>query len=224
MAPALAIAAAQAAYGVGQSIFGGIARNKALKKIESLQTPTYTPNRGIGDFYQTALNRFNVDPFQSAEYKLAQTHADRASSNSINSMQDRRAALASISGIAAANNDAMLRANAAATNEQNQRFGVLGNATNMQASEDQKAFQFNKIAPYEKQYNLLANKASAASNTINSGAQNIFGGLSNGATMLGASGTTPSMSSGYSPFAPRGGNWNMALPYNDAKRPRALWE
>lgn len=233
MAPALAIAGGQALYGLGQSIFGGIARNKALKKLEGLQTPTYTPNQSIGDFYETAKNRFNVNPFESAEYKIAQTNADRAAANSINSLQDRRGALAAISGINAGQNNAMLKAGTMATNEQNQRFGVLGNATNMKANDDKTAFQYNKVAPYEKQYNLLAMKAGAASNTVNSGTQNIFGGLSNAATMMSAMPSAsvrakvPANATKYfSPFVNLDHpGWNNAdLLYNHTKRPRPSWE
>lgn len=206
---ALVAPALQAVGGIAQSIFGGIGAGKARRKLEELKTPTYTPNRGIADLYTTALNRFNTNPADSAQYQLAEQQANRVASGNISNLQDRRAALAGISGIAASQNDALLRAGSMATNEQNRRMGELVNATQIKAGDDRTAFQYNQIAPYEKQYNLLARKAASNSATQNQGFQNIFGGISNAAMMMGGEDGGVGGNDGwsqrgsfYSPFAP----------------------
>jgi hypothetical protein len=56
----------------------------------------------------------------------------------------------------------------------------------MKAEDDLRGFQYNKIAPYEKQYNLLAMKAGGGAQIMNSGMQNIFGAASNATSMYNA--------------------------------------
>jgi hypothetical protein len=41
------------------------------------------------------------------------------------------------------------------------------------------AFQQNELAPFERKYNLLSQKAAANAQTFNTGLSNIFGGLQN---------------------------------------------
>lgn len=187
--PALAAAAAPAIIqGVGglvQSIFGGNKEKKALNALESLQTPKYTANKGILDYYNTAMQRYNVNPYQSQEYQYGQTAANRNLAAGVGALQDRRSAVGGISRLTAGANDAALRNGIAAEQEQNQRFGQLGSATGMKAQDDMTRFQYNEVAPYEKQYNLLSAKAGSGANLANAGLQNIFGGLSS-ASMLGS--------------------------------------
>jgi len=169
----------QTGGGLLQSIIGGGKAKKAQKALENLQTPTYTANKSINDFYTNALQRFNTNPYQSNQYRNSINGINRNISGGINALQDRRSAIGGISRLVASGNDAAIRAGTAAENEQSQRFNTLGTATQIKAGDDRMGFQYNKIAPYEKNYNLLAMKAGAGANQQNAGMQNVFTGLSN---------------------------------------------
>lgn len=173
----LIAAGVQTAIGLAQGIIGGIKAKKAQKALERLETPTYTQNQGILDYYNQALSRYGVSPTDSAMYKRQTQDINRNVSQGISSLQDRRSGLAGTSSILRAANDAKLNANVAAEQEKNRRFAELGGATQAKAGEDYKAFQYNKIAPYEKKYNLLAMKAGAANQAANAGMKNAFGGI-----------------------------------------------
>ena len=102
----------------------------------------------------------------------------------------------------------------AAEQEQNQRFGQLGSATGMKAQDDMTRFQYNEVAPYEKQYNLLSMKAGAANQMQNAGMQNMFGGLSS-ASMLGTDYLMNNGGIGKSGGASGGYSNNVPSSYND---------
>lgn len=172
-------AAVQAGVGIAQTVGGWIQQGKATKEIEKLQSPTYVKNQGILDYYNKALSRYNVNPTDSAMYKRQSRDIDRGVASSISMLNDRRSGTAGASSILRAANDARLGANVAAENQQNQRFGQLGQAANMQANEADKDFQINQYAPFERKYNLLAMKAGGGSQIANAGIGNIFGGLQN---------------------------------------------
>lgn len=160
-----------------QSILGGIKANKAQKKLENLQTPQYGGSDSIRDYYSKALQRFNQNPYQSQQYQYANQQADRSQAAGINALQGRGSAVGGISRLAALRNDASLKAGVQAEQQQNQRFGELGEASGMLTQDELRQFQQNKIAPFEKQYNLLSMKAGAGNQTMNAGISNIFGGL-----------------------------------------------
>ena len=98
-------------------------------------------------------------------------------STGINALQDRRSALAGISNSVQMANDATAKAGANAEQQQRQDLGILGAATGMKSAEDRRKF--------DMKYNLLAQKAGQSATTENMGYRNIFGGISNLATMLG---------------------------------------
>lgn len=167
----------QTGGGILQSIIGGNKAKKNERALENLKTPTYTANKSIGDYYQNALQRYGVNPYQSQQYQYAQNNANAATGAGINALQDRRSAVGGVARLSAIQNNAGLRAGMAAEQQQGQRFGALGNATGMKSADDRVRFQYNDIAPYEKQYNLLAMKAAAGSKMQNSGISNAFKGL-----------------------------------------------
>lgn len=169
--------ALQTGVGVVQSIIGGIKAKKAQKQLENLQTPRYNESSSIMDYYNKALQRYNLNPYQSAEYQHDTQMGARNQAAGISALQGRGSAVGGISRLAAQGNDLALRAGAQAEQTQNQRFGQLGQASQMKAGEDMNAFQYNEVAPYEKKYNLLSMKAGAANQTANSGMSNIYGGL-----------------------------------------------
>ena len=104
----------------------------------------------------------------------------------------------------------------AAENEQSNRFNQLGSATGMKAGDDLRRFQYNEVAPYEKNYNLLSMKAGAANQMQNAGMQNLFGGLMSG-SMIGTDYLMNNQSSGGSGGASGGYNYGSNIPssYSD---------
>lgn len=179
----LAMSATQTGIGALQGLIGGIKAKKYQKQLENLQTPTYTPNKSILDYYNTALQRYNVNPYSSNLYKQQQQQGQRGLATALSVAREGGNTNARLSTLLQGYNDNLLKAGTAAEAEQNQRFGQLGQATGMKAGEDRMAFQQNEIAPYEKKYNLLAMKAGAANQTANAGLSNIFGGLSSAQQM-----------------------------------------
>lgn len=176
---AAAIPLIQAGIGGLQSLFSAGKARKTQKQLEGLQSPTYAPNQSIMDFYNNALSRYQTSPTDSALYKRQSRNIFRNTASGLNRLQDTRGAIGGTSSLIRAQNDAMLDAEAAAEQQQNQRFGQLGEAAGMKAGEEQTAFNVNKMGPFERKYNLLAAKAGAANQGVNAGITNMFGGLSN---------------------------------------------
>ncbi len=168
---------AQGVVGLGQAIFGGKKAKKAQKQLENLKSPTYNPNSSILNYYNQALSRYNVNPTDTAMYKRQMQGIDRGVAQGITGLQDRRSGVAGLSSLLRSGNDARLDAEVAAENQRNQRFGELGQASNMKAGEERMAFDINQMQPFERKYNLLSMKAGAANQTANAGMQNMFGGL-----------------------------------------------
>lgn len=178
MNPALIAPLVQGGIGLLQGIFGGGRARRAQRELARLQTPTYEKSQAIGDYYNKALQRYNINPAQSNLYRMQERNIQRNQAAGINALQSRRAGIGGISKIVQGSNDAMLNATAAAEQQQAQAFGQLGQAAGMQAGEDRQAFNINKLMPYEKQYNLLSMKAGAGAQTANAGISNLFGAAS----------------------------------------------
>lgn len=220
MAAALLAAApaiAQTAAGVFQSLFSG--RKKAQREMEGLldKPPAYTPNKGISDYYQESLNRYNESPFQSAIYQNAMRNAQRVTSQGIGALQDRRSALAGVGRLAAIQNDATQNAVAQAEGRRDARFGQLGQATNMKAGEERRAFDINVLTPYQRRLQMSQMKASAANARGDAGLQNMFGGLSNLGTALSA---MPSSTKGQSFNTGSSNNGMRSLTANTVSQPK----
>lgn len=198
-------AIAQGAIGLAQTIGGWVQQRKATKALEKLQSPIYTKNQSIMDYYNQALSRYGVSPTESAMYKRSMSNIGRNQAGAISGLQDRRSATGGISSILRASNDAALDADVAAENEKSNRFGQLGGATQMKAGEDRLAYQYNELAPFERKYNLLAAKASGGNQVANSGISNIFGGLQNIQNMDAISSMYGGVGSG------KGGFWNSQV-------------
>jgi hypothetical protein len=171
------IGAVTAGAGLLQSFFGGRKAKKAQKELENLQSPTYNPNESVLSYYNNALQRYNVNPYNSTLYKTQQQNIGRGVNQGIGALNNRRSGLAGISSLIQGQNDSLLKAGIAAENQKDQRFSQLGGATQMKAGEDRQAFNINKMQPFERKYNLLAMKAGANARTANDGLKNIFNGL-----------------------------------------------
>jgi hypothetical protein len=173
----LALGAAQVGGGLLQGLIGGKKAKKAQKELENLQSPTYNPNESVLSYYNNALQRYNVNPYNSTLYKTQQQNIGRGVNQGIGALNNRRSGLAGISSLIQGQNDSLLKAGIAAENQKDQRFSQLGGATQMKAGEDRQAFNINKMQPFERKYNLLAMKAGANARTANDGLKNIFNGL-----------------------------------------------
>lgn len=173
----VALPAISAGAGIVQSIFGYQQEKNSENALENLQTPTYTPSSSILDYYNKALQRYSINPYDSPLYKMQQQNILRSGASGLNALQTGRNAIGGVSNIVQAQNDALLKAGAAATGQQGQELQQLGQAAGAQTKEQDKAFQYNQLAPYQKQYNLLALKAGAGAGIMNAGLQNIFSGV-----------------------------------------------
>jgi hypothetical protein len=158
--------------GLAQTFTSGV--KKKEKALEDYNN-SYSPNQSILDYYQKAYSRYDPNAYNSAAYRKGQTNINSNMAAGISATQDRRSGLAGISNLVAQSNRAALNNVANAEAIQGQNLNQLGQATNMKANEDRGIF--------ERKYNLLAMKAGAAAKQKRDGMQNIFGGLSNIASL-----------------------------------------
>jgi len=172
------VAAGVAVVGLGTSIWGGIKAHKAQKKLENTPTPTYTPSKGINDYYQEALNRYSASPYASIMYQNAQNRIAQSQAGGINALQDRRAGIGGVGAIVGQGDRALGQAAAQAEQVRNQDFSMLGRAAGMQAGENQTGFQYNQLLPYQKRMSIFGAQASAGNQMMNAGLQNVYGGVS----------------------------------------------
>jgi hypothetical protein len=167
----------QALTGLAQTLIGGAKARRAQKALENLQTPTTTLDPAINSFYQNA----GVDPYSSGMYKMQSQNAGRSFANSVSALNSRGGNSSSIQGLLRGYNDSLLRAGVSAEQQRNQ---LMGQATRMRASDNQRVWEVNKLMPYQKQFSLLGQKASGANQIMNAGLHNIMGGIQTGAMDL----------------------------------------
>lgn len=160
-----------AAVGVGSLAYGIIKSSKAKKAQKKMQAiaDQQKPDQGITDYYKSALQRSNTDPYQSQFYKQSQQNADRNLATGINALQSRRSAVGGISALISGRNDALRQAGVGAEQMRNQAFGQLGQAAGVSAQE-------NKY-PTEMKYNLAGAQAAGYNQAANSGFQSAYNGL-----------------------------------------------
>jgi hypothetical protein len=166
-------AIAQAGVGLVQGIAGFIQQRKATKALEKMQSPTYNPNKSILDYYNKALAKYNVNPYNTDLYRMQETQANRGMASGLSALQGRGQALAGVNQLVQGRNDNLLRAGVAAEQQQGQDLNRLGAAAGMKAGEEGRAFDINKQQPFERKYNLLAQKASGGTQIANSGIANV---------------------------------------------------
>lgn len=176
----LTSAGIQAGAGVIQAGLGYLQSSKAQKALERLKSPTYAPNAGLSQYYKTALDRYQTNPYSSQQYTVATQSARRNQAAGLAALNDRRGGVAGISRLTAITNDSALKAGVQAEGQQNLRFSQLGGATQAKAADDRYAFQINQLMPYQNKYNLLAGKAGGGNQIMNAGLQNIYGGIQSG--------------------------------------------
>lgn len=177
-AAGLLLGGAQALTGLIGGLIGGGKARRAQRALERLQTPTTESNAATNNLY----NQASASPYDTQMYQMQKQNIGRGTAAGLGALQDRRSALAGISGLIRGQNDALLRAGA---NAEQQQFGRLATATQMKAADDNRVWEINKYMPYQKQFALLSQKAGAAAQGANMGWQNLFGGLQTGAMAAG---------------------------------------
>jgi hypothetical protein len=150
---AAGVASAALTASVVKTISASSKKKKAEKELEKY-ADSYKPNQSILDYYNKALQRYSVNPTDSALYKNLTKTADSSAAWGIGALQDRRSGQAGISSILRGRNDAYLNAGVVAENEKSNRLNQLGGATTLKAAEDK--------YPFEMKYNLLSMKAGGA--------------------------------------------------------------
>lgn len=190
----LALAGLQVGAGAAQALIGGIGGRRARKELENLPTPTYSPVKSITDYYNEAQRRYQESPYQSNLYKMQAQNIQRGTAQGLSALGDRRSGQAGVAGLVQAQNDALLKAATVAEQQREQRFGQLGSATGAMAGEQKKEWEVNQMMPYQKRMNVLGQKAAGYTQLMNSGLQNMFGGLQTG--VMAKSGMPGSSSSG----------------------------
>lgn len=171
------VAAAVGAVGLGTSIYGDIKAHDTQKKLEKAQSPAYTPSQSIADYYAKALQRYSINPFQSATYQQSLQNTQSQQSSALNNLQGRREGVAGAGAIVQGSNNALLGATANAQQQQAGALGQLGQAAGAQTQQQEQAFNINQTQPFERNYNLLAMKAAGANQLANSGLQTFNSGL-----------------------------------------------
>jgi hypothetical protein len=174
-----------AGVGIGayQAIHGASVASKGQKALErqANEAPQYN-NRSVNDYYQQALNRYNVDPSNTLQYQRAQQAVNNNLATGINALHNGRAA-GNLPRLIAASDNQLNNAGVQAEQQRNQRFNELGRASQMKAGDDRYAFNVNKEQPYQRQYSLTAAMASGGNREESAGIQNVFSGANSLAAM-----------------------------------------
>ena len=160
-------------------------RKKAEKGLENMDVPKYAPNQSILDYYQKALQKYETNPTDSAEYKLQKQNIEQGTTQALASAQNRRLGGAITPSVIQNQNNSLLKSAVSGEQRKAQEFNTLGHATQLKSAEDSKAFNQNVIAPFEKNYNLLAMKAAGQAQVQNAATQNAYNNLGAAVSLAG---------------------------------------
>jgi len=156
------------------------AEKEAQEKLDS--APKYRQNQSILNYYQTALNRFNTSPTDTAAYKRDKQVIGQGTTQALSSLNKLRSG--DVANIIQGQNNSLLKAAVNAENRKAQEFGVLGQAAGMKAGQDEKAFKQNELYPFEAKYNLLTMKAAGHRADQRQSTQNLYNNASAAASIL----------------------------------------
>lgn len=170
------------------SVIKGEERKDVERKLENMQTPTYRRNQSIIDFYDEALRKYKVTPTETAAYKIDKQNAMQGTTQGLRALQDRRSGLAGIPALISGQNNALLKASVRAEQDKSRQAGIVSNAASAASAERMRDFQYNNIAPFEKEYNLLARKAAGLAAAQNKATENAYKNLSSGIGSMGSGG------------------------------------
>jgi len=180
--PAAIIPLITTAISLGAS---AVAKRKAKKSealLEGMTPPAYKANQSIVNYYDKALQRYNTNITDTAEYKMNNQNIKQGTVQGLSTLNKLRSG--NVAGLIQNQNNALLGAAVAGERRKIQEFNVLGQATGMKAGEGQKEFQYNQIAPFEQNYNLLAMKAGNQRQVQNQSMQNAYNNANAAASIL----------------------------------------
>lgn len=172
-------AGAQAIGGGLQALFSGNKKRERELNEFAKQSPLYTPNKSINDYYQQALNRYAENPYQSQQYQVGARNIQRATAQGLSALQDRRGGIGGASRLAEAQMTGMQNLGAGAEAQRNTRFNQYGQAAQAKTAEDYRAFDINQMTPYNRQLQLKQMAAQAANSRFNAGLGMAGQGLGN---------------------------------------------
>lgn len=164
-----------------QAIKGGQKQKQALNGLENLKTPTVAPSTPINNYYQEALSRYGVSPYNSRLYQMQKQNTLQNQATAIGAANDRRSGVGAIGALNGQTNNALQSAGVAAEQQNAQRFGQLGSAVNMRNQDDKSVFGINQMLPYQKQAQLYSLQAGAGGQQMNAGLQTINSAAGNAA-------------------------------------------
>lgn len=205
------VAAAVGAVGLGTTIFGDIKAHKAQNQLANMKGPAYTPSQSISDYYNKALQRYSVNPYQSAAYQQQLQQIQGTTAAGLAGLQDRRSAIGGVGALTQNQNNAQLGATGMAEQQQGQNLAQLGQAAGAQTGQQQQAFDINQQQPFVRNYNLQAMKAGGYNQIANAGLQT-FGGAVNSYMQSNALGKYLGNQGGGQQQAPVGGYQSSQVP------------
>lgn len=157
---------------------------EAEKNAENMidGSPKYRPNQSILNYYKEALSRFNTAPTDTAQYKSDKQNIKQGTTQALSSLNKLRTG--DVANIVQGQNNSLLKAMTNAENRKAQEFNVLGQAANMKAGQEAKAFQQNELYPFEAKYNLQTMKAGGYRAAQRQATQNAYQNASAAASIL----------------------------------------
>jgi hypothetical protein len=170
--------------GLLSGITGFFQRRAAKKALAKLSRPQYQIPEEILKTQKMAEQDAN-EGLPSEQYNKAQQDIQRRQNSAISMATDRRSGLMALPKIQQQSNDASLNLNVAdaqARMSNKQRlYGIMGQT----AQYRDKAWNINKMQPYERDYNYNMNLLGAGNQNLLAGGEKIFGGVG---SLLGAGG------------------------------------
>ncbi len=208
----------QAVGGLAQMFGSG--KDKEQAKLERLaqNSPLKQQSKSISDYYQEAQNRYKENPYQSAAYQMAQLQANRSNAAGLSALgqSNMGAKLGGVGRMTQMRNDALQMAGAQAEGMKNQRFGQLGQATQLKQAEENQLFDINQMTPFNRQLGLQQYKTQAANERYNAGMGMVGQGIGNAANVASsyayANPKTPETNSNAFNYGTQRGSNNLILP------------
>lgn len=177
-----------ALLGLAQGVYGLYSANKASQEASDNQkrlerqaanSPIQKASPELAQYYQQALNRYNENPFQSAGYMEAIKQGNRTGATLLKSAQTRGQAIGNAPRIEQAIQDSKSNAIASAIQNKGVQFSQFGQAAQAKAAEQNRLFNTNQQAPYERMLQLQQLKTQAANERYNAGLSTLAQGVGN---------------------------------------------